>query len=143
MPQPITLPVVTDACQIVNCQIFSRRSHSPCGSLCFKMADEFTSNTFPFRFTIPPASLDQGAVQTKTVVLDKPTLSCAYSDCGCFAAGLPGLPNSIASSPFVETLVASCERKVVSFGEIRRESVQEKSLKMLRLPPFFQSCALL
>ena len=24
----------------------------------FEMADEFTSNTFPFRFTIPPASLD-------------------------------------------------------------------------------------
>ena len=109
----------------------------------FEMADEFTSNTFPFRFTIPPASLDQGAVQTKTVVLDKPTLACAYGDCGCFAAGLPGLPKSVASSPFVETSVASCERNVVSFGEIRRESVQEKSLKMLRLPLLFQSCALL
>ena len=24
----------------------------------FEMADEFTRNTFPFRFTIPPASLD-------------------------------------------------------------------------------------
>ena len=34
MPQPITLPVVTDACQIVNWQIFSRRSRSPPGSLC-------------------------------------------------------------------------------------------------------------
>ena len=85
----------------------------------------------------------KGAVQTKTVVLDKTTLSCAYGDCGCFAAGLPELPKSVASCPFVETLVASCERNVVSFGEIRRESVQEKSLKMLRLRPFFQSCALL
>ena len=39
----------------------------------------------------------KGVVQTKTVVLDKPTLSCAYGDCGCFAAGLPGLLKSVAS----------------------------------------------
>ena len=49
--------------RIVNRQIFSRRSRSPRGSLwlqtvLLKMADEFTRNTFPFRFTIPPASLD-------------------------------------------------------------------------------------
>ena len=195
----------------------------------FEMADEFTCNTFPFRFTIPPASLDpsvprpgpylfhaggmqnpqypllstnalqfmpatslhstssSAASSTSTgessknsptegsinrnrcpnssdaetrflleiwrdsfpIIVEeeavahgtplpekvKPTLSCAYGDCGCFAAGLPVLPKSVASSPFVETLVASCERNVVSFGEIRRESVREKS--------FFRCCALL
>ena len=39
MPQPITLPVVTDACKIVSWQIFSGRSRSPPASLwkqCFR-----------------------------------------------------------------------------------------------------------
>lgn len=63
------------------------------------------------------------AVQTKTVVLDKPTLSCAYGDSGCFAAGLSGLKQSVVSSPYVETLVTSSERNVISFDEIWRESV--------------------
>ena len=117
----------------------------------FEMADEFTSNTFPFRFTIPPASLDPSVPRPGPYLFhgggmqnpQYPLLStnalqfCAYGDCECFAAGLPGLPKSVASSPFVETFAASCERNVVSFGEIRRESVQEKSLKILRLPPFF------
>ena len=63
MPQPITLLVVTDACQIVKWQIFARCLDSPCGPLlvansAFEMADEFTCNTFLFRITIPLASLD-------------------------------------------------------------------------------------
>ena len=40
---------------------------------------------------------------------------------------------SVASSPFVETLVASSEGNAVSFGEMWWESIREKSLKMLRL----------
>ena len=50
MPQPITLPVVTDACKIVNWQIFSRRSRSPPASLCkqcFRNGRRIHSQYFP------------------------------------------------------------------------------------------------
>ena len=128
MPQPITLPVVTDACQIVNCQIFSKRSRSPRGSLWFWNGRRSTRNTFPFRFTIPPASLDPSVPWPGPYLLP----------------GLPGLLESVASSPFVETFVASSEfeRNVVVFGEIRRESVKENSLKCFVSREFFKVCSL-
>ena len=49
MLQPITLPVVTDACIIVNGQIFSGRSRSPPGSLwkqCFRNGRRIHSQYF-------------------------------------------------------------------------------------------------
>ena len=49
MLQPITLPVVTDACKIVNWQIFpDARAHLLVhfANSAFEMADEFTRNSF-------------------------------------------------------------------------------------------------
>ena len=121
MPQ-LTLPV-TDACQIVNCQVFSRRSN-----FGFEMADEFTSNTFPH---LPPASLDPSVPRRGPYLFhgggmqnpQYPLLStnCAYGDCECFAAGPDYGILSICRN-----ICRICERNVVSFGEIRRESVRSR-----------------
>ena len=128
----------------------------------FEMADEFTSSTFPFRFTIPPASLDPSvprpgpylfrgggmqnpqyaflstnALQFTILCLRRLRMFC------CWIARITKIRRILYICRRDISLVASCERNVVSFGEIRRESVQEKTLKMLRLRPFFQSWALL
>jgi len=103
----------------------------------FEMADEFTRNTFPFRFTIPPASLDPSVPRPGPYLfhgggMQNPQYPLLSTNALQFmpAASLRSTSSS-ASSPASST----------STGESSENSPTEGSVNRNHF--FFQSCALL
>ena len=122
----------------------------------FEMAHEFTRSTFPSRFTVPPASLDpsvprpgpylfnSGGKRTCSVLQFMPaaSLRSTSSSPASSTSSVESSENSPTEGPVAETDVplGRTLRFLLEIwrDKLWRESVQEKSLKMLRLPPFFQ-----